>query len=175
MLDFLSSPELHLSKKSTNFLDLGTGNGEILFLLREKGGFEGRMLGVDYSEKSVDLARKIVIKKEMARDIEFQAMDILDNEMNIGEFEVVLDKGTFDAICLSGRSGVEALYRDRVQRLVKPGGLLLLTSCNWTEEEVRQWIEGGNFTFYGRIKYPVFRFGGQIGQTITSTCFRRRE
>ena len=133
------------------------------------------MLGVDYSEKSVDLARKIAIEKGFAEEVEFQILDILSQEMNVGDFDVVLDKGTFDAICLSGKQGVETLYRDRVQQLVKPGGFLLLTSCNWTEEEIRQWIEGDGLTFYDRIKYPVFRFGGQVGQTITSTCFKRRE
>ena len=175
ILGFLISSQLNPSKQSTSFLDLGTGNGELLFLLREEGGFKGRMLGVDYSAKSVELATSIANRAESTQDIDFRVVDLLHDDPEIGSFDVVLDKGTFDAICLSGRDGVEDTYRERVLQLVNPNGFFLLTSCNWTEEEIRQWIEGHGLQFYDRIKYPVFSFGGQTGQTISSTCFQRRE
>ncbi|KAI9811283.1 MAG: hypothetical protein M1832_000930, partial [Thelocarpon impressellum] len=43
----------------TSFLDLGAGNGELLFELRESArwrGGRGRMLGVDYADAAVRLA-----------------------------------------------------------------------------------------------------------------------
>ncbi|EAU32288.1 conserved hypothetical protein [Aspergillus terreus NIH2624] len=40
-------------------LDLGTGNGSMLALLRTRGGFAGPMVGVDYSARSVELAREL--------------------------------------------------------------------------------------------------------------------
>lgn len=97
-------------------------------------------------------------------------------------FDVVLDKGTFDAVSLShekddrGRRVCEG-YRDRVGRLVRKGGVLVVTSCNWTEEELMGWFEGegeGGLERCGRVEYPVFRFGGRQGQSVHSVVFRRR-
>ena len=161
----------------------------MLFLLREEGSFRGYMLGVDYSQQSVDLCRKWVGNKGLGaggqrRGLEFEVWDIMSGEalirMSEG-FDVVLDKGTFDAISLSdetdarGRRLCEG-YRERVEGLVREGGILLITSCNWTEEELKGWFESEqNLETVGRIDYPVFRFGGQIGQSICSVCFRRRK
>jgi len=93
-----------------------------------------------------------------------------------------LDKGTFDAICLSdekdeqGRRICEG-YKDRIAALVKPhGGLFIVTSCNWTEGELRAWFvegTGGEFEEWGRVEYRAFVFGGAKGQTISTLCFRR--
>lgn len=103
-------------------------------------------------------------------------------------WDVVLDKGTFDAISLSqekdaqGRRICEG-YKERIVRLVRRGGLFLVTSCNWTEEELEGWFgEGsgadtdghGEFVKVGRVTYPSFSFGGVKGQTISTLCFQRR-
>ncbi|KAJ9637174.1 Protein-lysine N-methyltransferase efm4 [Coniosporium tulheliwenetii] len=109
-----------LDKRDTSFLDLGTGNGHMLFALRD-AGWEGRMVGVDYSGASVRLARQVQEKRVRdLRDDEgeesggdavlFEEWDILNFEAGewLGDgFDVVLDKGTFDAISLSGEMGVE--------------------------------------------------------------------
>lgn len=161
----------------------------MLFLLREEAGFAGRMVGVDYSARSVELARGIAESKGLGNCVGFEVWDILRQEPGAwireaeegGEegFGVVLDKGTFDAISLSeeldgnGRRVCEG-YKERVEGLVRRGGYLLVTSCNWTEEELRKWFEGGKFEFWGRIKYPSFAFGGRTGQSISSVCFRRK-
>ena len=50
-----------------------------------------------------------------------------------------LDKGTYDAISLSpseaGRKRV--CYIESVAALLSAGGLLVITSCNWTAEELK--------------------------------------
>lgn len=138
------------------------------------------MLGVDYSVGSVELARRIAREKNgVVGNVEFRVWDIMgEDPWEGGEFDVVLDKGTFDAVSLSaeedgrGRRVCEG-YRARVEQLVKRGGVLLVTSCNWTEEELRGWFEGGELGFEGRVGYPRFSFGGQTGQSISSVCFRR--
>ena len=138
----------------------------------------------------MELARRVAVEKGVHGDVEFRVWDILngngggddedkegqEKEQGLGEWDVVLDKGTFDAVSLSGVVGVEERYVQRVEELVKRGGLVLVTSCNWTEEEVRRWFErSGELEFHGRIQYPTFRFGGATGQAISSVCLRRRE
>ncbi|KAF7585227.1 hypothetical protein BBP40_011617, partial [Aspergillus hancockii] len=66
VLQFLTSEEFPLAPCNTadaelkpSILDLGTGNGSMLALLRKRGGFGGVMVGVDYSARSVELAREL--------------------------------------------------------------------------------------------------------------------
>lgn len=93
-------------------------------------------------------------------------------------FDIVLDKGTFDAISLNdevdaqGRKVFEG-YGRRVEKLMRKGGALLITICNWTEAELKAWFAGGELEMYGTIKYPSFSYGGSTGQSISSLCFRR--
>ncbi|KAH7082394.1 methyltransferase domain-containing protein [Paraphoma chrysanthemicola] len=170
------------SSLATRFLDLGTGNGHLLFALREDG-WEGEMVGVDYSAESVKLAESIRdTKAEGYEDIKVYEWDILGQEpvawLGYG-FDVVLDKGTFDAICLSqdtdaqGRRICEG-YRERVEPLIKNGGRFLITSCNWTEEELRAWFDGGKLEFAGKVKYPSFTFGGKTGSSVVTLCFEKK-
>lgn len=168
---------------ATRFLDLGTGNGHLLFALREEE-WMGGMVGVDYSPQSITLATSIRDAKDppdLYADLTFHEWDILAQGpgawLDAG-FDVVLDKGTFDAICLSqdtdaqGRRICEG-YREKVEPLVKKGGRFLITSCNWTEEELRGWFGGGELTYEGKVKYPSYTFGGQTGSSVVTLCFRR--
>ncbi|KAH9239107.1 hypothetical protein K456DRAFT_1887122 [Colletotrichum gloeosporioides 23] len=199
-----------LRQPDATFLDLGCGNGSLLFALRDEG-WHGRALGVDYAPQSVELARRIARQRAEApkegededmadgdeeevdvKEPEFNEWDLLNgpwetvlNGSQQDGWDVVLDKGTFDAICLSDEKDAQGRricegYRGRVLRLVKPGGLLLITSCNWTEEELKAWFEGparegdvGSFVAVGKVDYPSFTFGGAKGQTISSLCFQR--
>ncbi|KAF2175671.1 methyltransferase-like protein-like protein 10 [Zopfia rhizophila CBS 207.26] len=168
----------------TRFLDLGTGNGHLLFSLREEEWLS-ELIGVDYSAQSIQLARSIgKSRTEEYRDIRFEEWDILTQDPGdwLGEgFDVVLDKGTYDAICLSqetdgqGRRICEG-YREKVEGLVKRRGRFLITSCNWTAEELKGWfaVEGGQFVYEDSVKYPSFTFGGKTGQRVATLCFRRK-
>ena len=173
---------LGLDNKSTSILDLGTGNGEMLFLLRQKGGFEGPMTGVDYSPQSVELCQTLAATKGLAEEaMKFRLWDIMDSEApeSLEVYDVVLDKGTFDAVSLNqatdrrGKRICEG-YSKRVEPLIKEGGLLLVTSCNWTESELKRWFEHEKLEPVDRIEYPVFSFGGQTGQSVCSVCFRKK-
>ena len=181
-----------LDKEATTFLDLGTGNGEMLFLLREEGGFTNRLIGVDYSRSSVELCKQLAQQKGLALGssldgrtcIDFALWDILHSNPRpewVEGFDVVIDKGTFDAVSLSGevdelqRRVVEG-YARRVEGLVKKGGLVVVTSCNWTEEELKTWFCGKESTLEvsGRVNYPVFKFGGHTGQSVCTICFKKK-
>ncbi|KAL5050474.1 methyltransferase domain-containing protein [Aspergillus fruticulosus] len=215
-------------KEQPSILDLGTGNGSMLALLRKRGGFAGDMLGVDYSAKSVELARELQFTKrhgaylsdsdeeddegswsddggdareedkgeegeEEWNEIRFEECDILNCQEDLqskklawfpydkGGFDIVLDKGTFDAVSLMVEKSECERYPGIAGGLVRKGGFLFVTSCNWTEEEIVRWftsaeiqINGcGKLVVWGKVQYPRFRFGGQEGQGVCTVCFQR--
>lgn len=96
-------------------LDLGTGNGHLLFSLLEaqeelpSDALDPRRLcGVDYSSASIDLARAIAEKRgDGCESIVFDEADLRDHERvarlkqdaNAGEgWDIVCDKGTVRVI-----------------------------------------------------------------------------
>ncbi|KAM3563839.1 hypothetical protein ARSEF4850_002138 [Beauveria asiatica] len=180
-----------LFRETTSILDLGCGNGSILFSLRSRG-WSGPLYGVDYSAHSIRLASRIAASRALpgVAPIVFTEWDLLSGPplstiLPVQTVDVVLDKGTFDAISLSdatdpssGRRVCEG-YKARVLPLLPVGGLFLITSCNWTEEELRGWFVAGDsgedttFEEAGRVKYRTFSFGGVSGQTISTLCFRK--
>jgi EEF1A lysine methyltransferase 2 len=289
-----------------SILDLGTGNGSMLALLRYNGHFTGPMVGIDYSSRSVQLARelqrlrrqpqqqrrhhngddaavcggyesekdlhhsggeeangeageadgtsKVTMAATTAPEIWFEEWNIFNrddalstNELSTknrlnwfpyerGGFDIVLDKGTFDAVSLSAEilsssqelgsadsdrnsNGTNTnegegerddssrknpvrlceLYPRIATKLVRKAGFLVVTSCNWTEDELIRWFipagafpasaantsallkmeekeqnDGGGFDVWGRVEYPRFRFGGQEGQGVCTVCFQRK-
>ena len=156
---------------------------------------------MDYSTFSVQLAQELGKNQQGCQDIKFKVMDIIRDEPVKQEwwlqdgFDLVHDKGTFDAISLSEevvqtsgspppRTGeiparIHSLYPSRALGLVKPGGFLLVTSCNWTQEELIHWFTiGGQGSSHGisvwkTIEYPKFKFGGHEGQGVCTVCFTK--
>ena len=159
------------------------------------------MVGVDYSIPSIQLAQRLGKNQKVCKNIRFDVMDIIIDEPQRQEwwlkdgFDLVLDKGTFDAISLSGAvvnastsrlsqprrasERIHTLYPSRALRLVKPGGFLVVTSCNWTQQELIHWFTAGEadsnrgVSVWQTIEYPKFRFGGQEGQGVCTVCFKK--
>ncbi|QLQ80592.1 hypothetical protein HG537_0D05930 [Torulaspora globosa] len=159
----------------TKVIDLGTGNGHLLFELYENE-FAGPMLGVDYSEESVEFAREISKSNGCDDKIKFAVADIFAPDWNPGLFDLVLDKGTLDAIALcektlpDGRRMVDG-YSKVVEKLLDQGGIFLITSCNFTEDELISIVETNRLKVWKTIEYPVYEFGGVKGTTICSVAF----
>lgn len=185
-----------LDREQCRFLDLGTGNGHMLFALREDENDLGErwvsdMVGVDYSPKSIELAKQIDAQRRAAletdeqdwAEIQFEHWDLLteapSKEWLRDGFDVVLDKGTFDAISLMPHSEHEPhpceIYRRRVVSLIKPRSFLFITSCNWTRDELIEWLAPGRYglRYHDEAKYPTFTFGGQTGQSVVTLIFRK--
>lgn len=100
-----------------------------------KQGFAD-LTGVDYSQKAVDLAR-IVLNDNNLSNVKLKVCDILNNTLS-HDFKLVHDKGTYDAISLNPEDPAtkRQKYIENIHHILLPKGYLVLTSCNWTKEEL---------------------------------------
>lgn len=125
---------------TSSILEIGSGNGTLLFALLESGYSATHMSGIDYSGDAVRLAQNIATTKD-ASDILFNECDFLtqdppllpsmDHSSPLAQWDLLLDKGTYDAIALGpkdeqGRSPAHN-YPERAARLLKDGGMFLIT------------------------------------------------
>lgn len=160
--------------------DLGTGNGHLLFQLLNDGLKDCELVGVDYSETSIKFAENIATENDYK--VKFEQSDLLNNNDQFISnheqyFNLVLDKGTLDAIALNsqiyenGLNGFQ-IYPTNVTRLMKKGSILLITSCNFTETELCNHLtKNGDLKVWKKVDYPVFEFGGNKGSTICTIAF----
>lgn len=158
----------------TPIIDLGTGNGHLLLQLAESN--YKCLTGVDYSEKALELAGRLLGDRATLKQ-----MDLLSTD-GIGDQHYVLavDKGTFDAISLTPS---ELQQQDRMQCLVGAFkrtlvslsvSYFMITSCNWTATELQEFFTP-EFQLHDQVHHPAFRFGGQAGQVVTTLIFKRCE
>ncbi|XP_062150693.1 uncharacterized protein LOC133859334 [Alnus glutinosa] len=175
-------------------LDIGTGNGLLLQELAKLGFSD--LTGTDYSEGAIQLARSLSARDGFP-NINFLVDDVLETKLG-RQFQLVMDKGTLDAIGLHPDGPVKRMmYWDSVSRLVASGGILVITSCNSTKDELVQEVESFNqrrigvsqepempkdqeavrdppFRFLSHVRsYPTFMFGGSVGSRVATVAFLR--
>ncbi|XP_042142859.1 EEF1A lysine methyltransferase 2 [Ixodes scapularis] len=161
--------------KSSSILDLGCGNGHLLVQLAKQG--YTAVTGVDYVTKAVDLAKELAAKEDVA--ISFEVADILEDAFPSEHclsktYDVVLDKGTYDAISLSPDepAAKRQRYLELVARLLPVNGRLVIVSCNWTRDELLSHF-APVLSLCDGIPTPSFVFGGSQGNSVTSLVFAR--
>ncbi|THU63476.1 hypothetical protein C4D60_Mb01t16140 [Musa balbisiana] len=119
--------------------------------------------------------------------------DVLETKLD-RKFQLVMDKGTLDAIGLHPDGPLKRImYWESVWNLVAPGGILVITSCNNTKDELLQEVENLNqkktsiqeldpesgsvpavFQYIDHVRtYPTIMFGGVEGSRVCSVAFRR--
>ncbi|XP_046749357.1 EEF1A lysine methyltransferase 2 [Diprion similis] len=167
-----SKPELVAS--GDRIIDLGCGNGMMLVELHDEGFIN--LTGVDYSQNAIDLASQVLRDKGLSH-ITLQTFDILENDVaSLGSsFRVAHDKGTYDAVSLNPNNPKEKRekYIKNVKEMLEPQGILIITSCNWTEDELVNHFKT-YFELLHSIPTPSFRFAGQTGNLISSLVFTKR-
>lgn len=161
----------------TRIMECGAGNGTLLlsFLTspESSGSQRYHLTGTDYSAGSVTLAQEIEASQRQALEegdfgdsddedededeegkvvndvtTDWRQVDLLRHDFQGEQWDLVLDKGTFDALCLSeeqvdGRLPSQ-VYPEQVAKLVKDDGFFLITSCNFTEDEIKaRWTKAG--------------------------------
>ncbi|GAA5999657.1 uncharacterized protein JCM10292_003676 [Rhodotorula paludigena] len=200
--DMVEWAEEHFPKLDGRILDVGTGNGQLLFAFSAAGYTS--LTGVDYSPLSIELAQSILAARTgptSTKDDEdkehslasppprFFVADIL--QVALGQpvphvtdtdapWELITDKGTYDAVCLSDEQKderrLQELYVESVAKLLPKGGLFLITSCNWTQAELEKAFvsEATGLVVHSNIPRASFQFGGNTGSTITTVAFEKR-
>ena len=95
-------------------------------------------------------------------------------------WEVVHDKGTFDAIALSAeaaadRPGTARRYAEAIAALLDPSdatdAFFIITSCNFTAAELDDLFDGV-LEGFAEVDYPKVSFGGHTGQTQSTRLYR---
>ncbi|KAJ6339968.1 hypothetical protein OIU77_007838 [Salix suchowensis] len=180
---------------SWSVLDIGTGNGLLLHELAKLGFSD--LTGVDYSEGAVNLARSLADRDGFS-NINLLVDDVLETKLN-RQFQLVMDKGTLDAVGLHPDGAIKrTMYWESVSKLVALGGILVITSCNNTKDELVQEVENlkqrridvslvesesmkGHeasrdppFRYLNHVRtYPTFMFGGSVGSRVATVAFLR--
>ncbi|XP_068115490.1 EEF1A lysine methyltransferase 2 [Hyperolius riggenbachi] len=158
----------------SSILDIGTGNGMLLVELAKAG--YNNLTGVDYCADAIALAKSICEKEGVSRSVTLQVTDFLGSFSPTQQFDICLDKGTFDAVSLDPDNAEERRlqYVQSLCRVLKPRGLFVITSCNWTAEELLRQF-GKEFELKAELPTPSFSFGGQSGHSVTAMALQRRD
>ncbi|KAJ7158632.1 S-adenosyl-L-methionine-dependent methyltransferase [Mycena filopes] len=172
--------------QNPSILEVGSGNGTLLFALAEVDYTPNLLCGIDYSADAVNLARAIARTTDTGSSIAFAECDFLNADppplphmSGTDAWDLLLDKGTYDAIALAEKdaSGTSpaARYPARVARLLKPGASFLITSCNFTEDELRASFETPEtgLVYHSRIQHKTYSFGGKSGSPCSSVAFKK--
>ncbi|XP_028982810.1 EEF1A lysine methyltransferase 2 isoform X2 [Betta splendens] len=157
--------------KDASILDIGTGNGAFLVELARQG--YRNLVGIDYSPASVELARSVLQAEDLA-DVSVKEMDFLRCQGELRDFDICIDKGTFDAISLNPENTEEGkkLYVQALKRALKNKGFFVITSCNWTKEQLLERFNEG-FEFVRELPTPSFQFGGKTGSSVSALVFKQ--
>ncbi|NWX83072.1 EFMT2 methyltransferase, partial [Nothoprocta pentlandii] len=164
--------EKHRIPRDSPVLDIGSGNGVLLVELAKSG--YTNLTGIDYSPSAIQLSEQVKEKEGMS-NIKFQVEDFLAPSAGLSGFDICIDKGTFDAVSLNPEDAVgkRKQYVRSLCSVLKPGGFFLITSCNWTKEELLSEF-GEGFEILEELPTPKFCFGGRIGNTVTALVFQRK-
>uniref|UniRef100_A0A8C6QMU2 EEF1A lysine methyltransferase 2 n=2 Tax=Nannospalax galili TaxID=1026970 RepID=A0A8C6QMU2_NANGA len=161
----------HKIPLDASVLDIGTGNGVFLVELA-KFGFSN-ITGIDYSASAIQLSGSI-LEKEGLSNINLKVEDFLNLSSKLSGFHVCIDKGTFDAISLNPDNAVEKRkqYVRSLSRVLEAKGFFLITSCNWTKEELLDEFSEG-FELFEELPTPKFSFGGRSGNSVAALVFQK--
>lgn len=156
-------------------LDVGCGNGLFLVEFKEACS-QASLTGIDYSASAVDFASRVV--KDRGIDAHVLQCDMTNAESvskmkelcGCEGFDLVHDKGTLDAISLSADEDHLQAYIVQLKRVLAANGFLVITSCNFIVDELRDLLSGDFEILHQRV-YPTIRlFGADVSKVATLIC-----
>jgi ubiquinone/menaquinone biosynthesis C-methylase UbiE len=150
ILDYLQkniTPPAHV-------LDLGTCSGSQAIALARLG-YE--VVGSDISDTALNRANN-ALQAEPGLSVKFLHDDITQTSLPEKTFDVILDRGCFHSICCF--AGVE--YAKNIQRILKPGGVVLLKTMSAKEDRFIEYNQIGN----QKIPMPYHFEESQLRQSL---------
>ncbi len=102
-------------QKGHTVLDLGSGAGNDCFVARAEAGETGKVIGVDFTPKMVQLARQNAEKRGL-NNVEFRQGDIEDLPVSDDSVDVVVSN------CVLNLVPDKAKVFQEIKRVLRPGG-----------------------------------------------------
>lgn len=152
--EYLRANEL----RGLDILDIGTCSGSQGIELAKRGH---RVVGIDISETALERA-KLAAAKDPALAISFLLDDIAESRLKDSQFDLVLDRGCYCSIC----SFSHEEYVANVQRVLRPGGVLLLKTMSSEDQRFMAYDKVG-----GREVQMPFHFTAEQLQKLMSPHF----
>lgn len=129
--------------------DLCTGTGDLAIRLAKMSGGEQEVVGYDYSEPMLDLAKRKAIKKRQAK-IRFLQGDAASMPFADGYFDAIGIAFAFRNLTFKNHDTPKFLAE--IHRILKPGGKFVIVESS---QPRRAWLRA-LFRFYTRyFVYPV--------------------
>ena len=157
--------------------DIGCGNGYMLSKLACKGFLTSMLVGIDYSEQAINFCKKLYSQNDITKDIRFEVVDILQNNFTSEKFDIIIDKGTYDAICLMPNGDIQ-LNRQKywyfiTKHLKNENSYFVIMSCNFTKEELLKFLlQNDAFQLIHEFETPKLLFGGKEGSQVTGLVMK---
>lgn len=185
------SSDINKELSSFSVLDIGTGNGMLLQELAKQGFAD--LTGTDYSQAAIDLAQKLAARDGFSY-IKFLIDDVLETKLD-RKYQLVTDKGVLDAIGMHPEGPAKRrMYWESLSNLVAQGGILVITLCDTTKDDLLKEVEAFNlrkfrsdgtneepgikpatFQYLDHIQsYPSMIYGGAEGSHVATIAFIRK-
>lgn len=111
-------------------LDVGTGTGEIAFLLAEHAGKDGDVIGVDITPKMLELAEMKMKERDLPKPVSFEEGDALSLRFEDDHFDVVTS-----GYMLRNVTDIQKAI-DEMYRVLKPGGRVVVAELSKPDNRV---------------------------------------
>ena len=133
-------------KLDSNILDVGCGTSRLIADLRDDG-YRGRIVAIDYSAAAIDRLCQLLggAKATTKAKLELLEMDARAMEFRDGEFDVVLDKATVDAMMSSedNLKMVSAYCSEVARVLTDRGHFVMMTHLDPESNEAVDALQDG--------------------------------
>jgi len=141
--------------RSKRCLDIGTGTGEIAFLLSENAGKDGEVYGVDITPKMLEYAEKKMKDKNLPKPVIFETGDALSLRFENDSFDIVTS-----GYMLRNVTDIQRTI-DEMYRVLRPGGRAVVAELSKPNNKVIRYF----YELY--MKHRVSRLGKKYDKGVS--------